>query len=42
MKFESKSGPKRKKKNTHFVSWKDYSFLLFFTTPFPVHFKNDF
>jgi hypothetical protein len=45
MRFESRRGPKRKRKNkkTHFVSWKAYfSSCYFFITPFPLHFKDDF
>jgi hypothetical protein len=44
MKFESKRGAKRrKKKKTHFVSWKAFFFSCYFlVAPFPLHFKDDF
>jgi len=35
-------GPKRKKIEKKFVSWKVYfSFCYFFIIPFPLHFKDD-
>jgi hypothetical protein len=47
MKFESKRGPKKKrKKKKHFVSWKAYFFSCYFSTLnfqcFPLHFEDDF
>jgi hypothetical protein len=40
--FESRRGPKRRKK-TSLVSWKAYfSSCYLFITPFHLHFKNDF
>jgi hypothetical protein len=45
MKFESRRGPKRKKKQKkkHFVSWKAYfSSCHFFINLFHLHFKDDF
>ncbi len=44
MRFESRRGPKKKKKEKNcFVSWKTYlSYCLFFIIPFVLHFKDDF
>jgi len=46
-KYESYEGGvqrEKKKEKTCFVSWKVYwiLILLFFVTPFPLHFKDDF
>jgi hypothetical protein len=41
--FESRRGPKKKKKKNLFVSWKAYfSSCYFFIVHFPLHFKDDF
>ncbi len=40
MRFESKKGPKRRKKKPCFISWK--AFLKKFITPSALHFKDDF
>ncbi len=44
MNFESRRGPnkRKKKKKTHFVSWKAYLSCYFFMYPIPLHFKDNF
>ncbi len=43
MRFESRRGPKRRKKKSHSVNWKAYfSSFYFFINPFPLHFKANF
>jgi hypothetical protein len=43
MRFESRRGSKRKNKKTTFCKLKSFFFfLLFFITPLPLHFKDDF
>jgi hypothetical protein len=38
-----REGKKKKRKKTHFVSWKAYfPSCYFFITPFHLHFKDDF
>jgi hypothetical protein len=43
MRFESRRGPKEKKKEKHLVSWKaHFCSCYFFITPFSLHFKDNF